>query len=107
MQICQLWSVVIFFLLKINRLFLIRDAKFKMNQKKKNRQVQDFLHHIFQEKLKAKLISILLLKNNSNSNSFKGNYWTEIFSLPNYVYLKTEFSRKNACTSLHEKNSYT
>jgi uncharacterized membrane protein len=32
MQIGQLWSVVNFFV-KINRLFLIRDAKFKMNQK--------------------------------------------------------------------------
>jgi hypothetical protein len=33
-EICQFWSVVNF-LLKNNRLFLIRDANFKMNQKKK------------------------------------------------------------------------
>jgi hypothetical protein len=35
MQICQFWSVVNF-LLKINRLFLIRDANFKMNKRNKN-----------------------------------------------------------------------
>jgi hypothetical protein len=31
MQTCQFWSVVIFFLLKIDQLFLIRDANFNMN----------------------------------------------------------------------------
>jgi hypothetical protein len=54
MQICHLWSVVNFFLLKINRIFFIRDANFKMNQKK-IRRILDFLHHLFQEKLKTKL----------------------------------------------------
>jgi hypothetical protein len=33
MQIFHLWSVDKVFLLKINRLFLIGDANFKMNQK--------------------------------------------------------------------------
>jgi hypothetical protein len=36
MQFGQLWSVVNFFLLKINRLFLIRDANFGMSHKKKS-----------------------------------------------------------------------
>jgi hypothetical protein len=54
MQIGQLWSVVNFFLSKINRLFLIRDAKFKMNQKNKIRRIQNFRHRFFQEKLKIK-----------------------------------------------------
>jgi hypothetical protein len=35
MQIGQLWSIVNFVLLKINRLLLIRDAKYKMNKKNK------------------------------------------------------------------------
>jgi hypothetical protein len=68
MQICQLWSVVIF-LLTINRLFLIRDAKFKMNQKKK-KSVEFKIFYI---------ILILLLKNNSNFNNFQESYWEKIF----------------------------
>jgi hypothetical protein len=91
-------------MLKINRLFLIRDGKFKMNQKKIIRRIQNFRHHFFQEKLKIKLI----LKNNSNYNNFKKNYWGKNLSFPNYVYLKRGLSRKNAvCTSLHEKKSHT
>jgi hypothetical protein len=39
-----------FFLSKINRLFLIRDAKFKMNQKIKIRRIQNFRHRFFQGK---------------------------------------------------------
>jgi hypothetical protein len=94
MQIGQLWSIVNFFV-KNNRLFFIRDAKVKMNQKKKNRRIQYFQHHFFQEKLKIKLIFILLLKNNSNPNHFNASYWEKIFSFLNYVYLKIRFSRKN------------
>jgi hypothetical protein len=74
-----------FFLLKINRLFLLRDAKLKMNQKK-NRSTSFFSGE--REKLKIKLIFISILKNNSNYNNFKENYWEKILSFPNYVYLK-------------------
>jgi hypothetical protein len=42
MQIGQFWFVVNFFLWKINRLFLIRDAKFKMNQEKKSVEFKFF-----------------------------------------------------------------
>jgi hypothetical protein len=83
-------------MLKINRLFLIRDAKFKMNQKKKIRRIQNFRHQFFQEKLKIKTILILILKYNSNKNNFKENYWENILSFPTYVYLKIGFPRKNA-----------
>jgi hypothetical protein len=94
-----------FFLSKINRLFLIRDAKMKMNQKNKIRRIQNFRHHFFQEKLKIKLIFLSILKNNSNYNNFKENFWEKNFSFPNYVYLKIGFSRKKTlfCTSLHEQ----
>jgi hypothetical protein len=36
-----------FLFLKINRLYLIRDANLKMNQKKKIRRIHVFLHHFF------------------------------------------------------------
>jgi hypothetical protein len=80
---------------RLYRLFLIRDAILKMYQEK-NRRIQAFLHHFFQEKRKIKLVLILLLKNNSNLKNFKESYWEKIFSFPNYVYLKIGFSRKNA-----------
>jgi hypothetical protein len=53
MQICQLWSVI-FFLLKTNRLFLIRDAKFKMNQKK-NPSNSKFSTSFFSEKTENRI----------------------------------------------------
>jgi hypothetical protein len=47
MQISQLWSVVNYVLLKIKRLFLIRDAKLRINVIKKIRQIQDSPHDFF------------------------------------------------------------
>jgi hypothetical protein len=43
-------------LLKINRLFLIWDANFEMNQKQKNRRIQDFLHHFFSGETENRII---------------------------------------------------
>jgi hypothetical protein len=58
MQISGVFSII---LSKINRLFLVRDAKFKMNQKlKKIRRIHNFQHHFFQEKLTKKLILIAI-----------------------------------------------
>jgi hypothetical protein len=93
-----------FFLLKTNRLFLVRDAIFKINQKK-IRRIQDFLHH-FAGETENKIN--FNTKNNSNSNNFKENYWEKIFSFRNYVYLKIGFSRKNGILHiLTRKNSHT
>jgi hypothetical protein len=105
MQIGQV--CVKFFLLKINRLFLIRDAKFEMNKKKiKIRRIQNFRHHFFQEKLKIKLIFGSILKNNSNYINFKDNYCEKHLSFPNYVYLKIELSLKNAILHFFTRKKY-
>jgi hypothetical protein len=105
MQISQLWSVVIFFLLKINRLFLIRDANFNIFQKKKNRRIQDFLHNFFQEKLKIKLILILILKNNSNLNNFKDVIGKKCSCFRNMPLENRIFSKKRYFAHLYTKKS--
>jgi ribosomal protein L35 len=89
-----------FFLLKINRLFLIRDANFKMNQKKKIRRAQDFLHHFFAGETENQI-----LKNNSNSNNFKENYWYNIFSFLCLLENKI-FSKKRYFGHLHTKKKF-
>jgi hypothetical protein len=96
---------------KFNRLFLIRDAKFKMNQKKKKiRRIQNFWHHFLQEKLKIKLIFISILKNNSNYNNVKENNCEKNLSFLNYVYLILEnriFSKKRCFAHLYTKKNHT
>jgi hypothetical protein len=62
------------FLLKTNRLFLIRDAKFKMNQIK-NPSKSKFSTSSLSGETENKLILISILKNNTNYNNFKENYW--------------------------------
>jgi hypothetical protein len=72
----------------------------KMNQKK-NRRIQDFLHHFFAGKTENKINFDIIPENNSNLNNFKESYWEKTFSFPNYVLLKIGFSLKNAINFAH------
>jgi hypothetical protein len=89
-------------LFKINRLFLIRDAKLKMYQKKKSSNSR-FSTSFFSGETENKINFDIITEYNSNLNNFKESYWEKIFSFPNFsvkaclaAYLQNISNEKNS-----------